>query len=97
MDAQDWKEFKEQGKAIRNNRLQRHTTVCHFAARKLGLKMENVQPHQIRLSDKNLSLVVDIFPMGKKYHNITHNKRGTYFHLTSFIYSLYGQRKGHKQ
>lgn len=42
-----------------------------------------INDRQIRLTKDKLR--VDVFPLGKKWHNITTNKRGAYKDLVGFI------------
>lgn len=42
-----------------------------------------INDRQVRLTKDKLR--VDIFPLGKKWHNITTNKRGIYKDLVGFI------------
>ena len=42
-----------------------------------------INDRQVRLTKDKLR--VDIFPLGKKYHNITKNQRGMYKDLVGFI------------
>ena len=87
MDADDWKDFQKKGKEIRLGRQHRHSKAIRRFALEKGLSHQFIQEWQIRISDGETTL--DLFPQGKRYHNITKNKRGEYHHLTGFLNSVF--------
>lgn len=87
MGTADWKEFRDRGKDIRNNRLLRHRKYIYTFCIKNKLHYFTIQDWQIRVSDGNVT--VDFFPKAKRYHNITLNKRGSYHNLQGFIKSVF--------
>jgi hypothetical protein len=91
METADWRDFRDRGKDIRNNRLKRHRKYIYLFCQQYGLTYFTIQDWQIRVSDGNT--VVDFFPKAKKYHNITTQKRGSYHYLGSFIKSVFNLEK----
>lgn len=87
MDSEDWKEFQKKGKEIRRGRMQRHSkAILHFALNN-GLSHKYIQEWQIRIS--NGKTTMDLYPQSKRFHNLTTNKRGTYYHLKGFLNSIF--------
>lgn len=82
MDSEDWKEFKKKGKEIRLNRQDKHRRICYTFAYRNNLRHTAIQPWHIRLASEDV--VLDIFPQGKKYNNLTEGRRGTYRNLEGF-------------
>jgi hypothetical protein len=93
MDNQDWKDFKKKGDIIRKSRLERHKRVIYRVAIEKDLSCKALLPTQIRISDHKTEM--DLFPMSKRYHNITTNRRGGYHNITGFLYSVFGNGSKH--
>lgn len=87
MDAEEWKEFQRKGKIIREARLQRHRKFIQNFASDKNLSYEEIQPWQIRIKSKFITM--DLFPMSKRYHNISLDRRGTYHKLPGFLNSVF--------
>ena len=93
MDSEDWKEFQKKGKEIRRGRMKRHRQAAYlFYIDHPGLTYTLIQEWQIRISDGKTTM--DIYPQSKRYHNLTTNKRGDYFHLKGFLNSIFGNETG---
>ena len=58
------------------------TTIKEYC-RENDIAVNWINDRQVRLTKDKLR--VDIFPLGKKWHNITANKRGMYKDLVGFI------------
>lgn len=94
MDTDDWKEFRKQGERIKANRLKRHhKAIDSFCRNRADLSYTMLTEWQIRISGHNShtqhSTVLDIFPKGKRYHNLTADKRGAYHNLIGFLKSVF--------
>lgn len=88
MDTDDWKEFRKQGERIKANRLKRHhKAIDNFCRNRADLGYTMLTEWQIRISNHKTTL--DIFPKGKRYHNLTADKRGAYHNLIGFLKSVF--------
>ena len=69
---------------------QKKNSICGEASLQLheycgenGIDIEWITERQCRLSDGKIR--VDVFPLGKRYHNITIDERGGYADLIGFM------------
>lgn len=74
LDADDYKELREQTKERKKNRQDANAIVVVNWCELNNVKCNQINPYQMRISDG--TVIMDIFLQSKKWHNITLNKRG---------------------
>ena len=67
----------------RDNSCRQEIATIKEYCRENDIAVNWINDRQVRLTKDKLR--VDIFPLGKKYHNITKNQRGMYKDLVGFI------------
>lgn len=74
MDAEDFKEQREQSKIRRQGKQEALSIIIVNFCKINHVNCEFIQPWHIRLS--KFKKRIDIFPQTKKYHDLTTNSRG---------------------
>ena len=70
-------------KQCKDNKVKKEFNPAKEYCRENDIAVNWINDRQVRLTKDKLR--VDIFPLGKKWHNITANKRGMYKDLVGFI------------
>ncbi len=84
LDGEDWKEFHRQQHQRKQNRAERIVEELKQVCEDLEMSLEEINNYgtQFRIAGE-----LDIYPINKKWHNITTGERGTlgFKPLRSFI------------
>lgn len=91
MDTEDWRALHEEQRNAALFRLQRHSKVLMMWAEDNKAKIEFIQNHQIRIFKNGITM--DFFPMSKKFHNITENRRGEYKDLRNLLNTVFDETR----
>ena len=86
MASEDWEGFNEMIREQRWDKRDRNTEkITRFIEiNKDVIFMNIIQPHQIRLTGLN-GKRIDIYPITKKYHDLTNKKRGQMKNIKTFL------------
>lgn len=78
MDAEDYKQYRENQKQRRAERLPiRQAEIRSLSDR---YKVQELTPYQFRIDGK-----IDLYPIHNRYHILSSNKRGGYKNAVEFI------------
>ena len=95
MDSEDFKDYREDQKQRRRERLPRRTALI-LDLENHGFEVSAFDEYHFRVSKPGESLKIDIYPIHLRYHNIETGRRGQIRgekKLLPFIQSQFEKRK----